>query len=776
MKNKTTFVTSFSEDGYNRYGKQMLESVAKFWDKDLNLVCFYHDFDINSCNPPISKNIQYRNLNEVQDLLDYRETFKQYDGIVSDNYNWRMDAIKWCHKVFALSEQAFDMAEESVQAGWMVWLDADTVTTKPFSAKDIEPYLNENVSLVHLGRTSTDYSETSFVGFNINRENAIRFIADLRGAYISGEVLSYREWHDGFIFERLLNIYKAHGTNVHNLTPDVKDLDAFGVSPLSQWMIHFKGNKKNSIAEQSSILPNPNELSTDVNGPKRYGQLLKVVQHYNPSSIIETGTWNGGRAIQMAEAVFSTGATEVEYTGFDLFEDATDETDKVEFNTKKHNTLEAVTARLEEYKQKKKEEGKDFYFVLHKGNTKETLVKFPVSADLAYIDGGHSYETVHNDYKLINSPIRIFNSFFSTDINDKLPSPEVCGVNDLVKELAEEITENDKKWRIKVIPSTDPVLNGGVAHLAVLLTEDSTPELPEELFRIPIVINPKDCMPDDYIINNINTNLKLIEDDKWMKRCRMTDDQLITISGGNIDYKKLKTTLKTLKAQKIKYKIACVKHAYPELLKRKIFPDYCIILDPRPIDGLSTHNVLRKDLFKDIRKDTLFLVASMTDPSVTQYLLDKKANIKLWHAYSEAIRDKTSTDELKTKESCDISDDAVLVSGGTCAAMRTMGMFHVLGFRTFQMFGFDCSVEEPSEEEKKELLDTGQMKYMKVETNGNHFWTTGELLAMAQDCEKLFSRQDIDFNIIFNGSNTLVYEVFKSSLKSKEISYSELCL
>ena len=47
---------------------------------------------------------------------------------------------------------------------------------------------------------------------------------------------------------------------------------------------------------------------------------------------------------------------------------------------------------------------------------------------------------------------------------------------------------------------------------------------------------------------------------------------------------------------------------------------------------------------------------------------------------------------------------------------------------------------------------------------------------MAQDCEKLFSRQDIDFNIIFNGSNTLVYEVFKSSLKSKEISYSELCL
>ena len=166
----------------------------------------------------------------------------------------------------------------------------------------------------------------------------------------------------------------------------------------------------------------------------------------------------------------------------------------------------------------------------------------------------------------------------------------------------------------------------------------------------------------------------------------------------------------------------------------------------------------------------------MTDPSVTQYLLDKKANIKIWHAYSEAIRDKKS-EELKTHEDCNISNDSVLVTGGTCAAMRTLGMFHVLGFRTFQMFGFDCSVSEPNNDDKKTVLDTGQPKYMQVETNGKKFWTTGELLAMAQDCEKLFARQDIDFNIIFNGNNTLASEVFRTSLKANELDYVEdLCL
>ena len=34
--------------------------------------------------------------------------------------------------------------------------------------------------------------------------------------------------------------------------------------------------------------------------------------------------------------------------------------------------------------------------------------------------------------------------------------------------------------------------------------------------------------------------------------------------------------------------------------------------------------------------------------------------------------------------------------------MRALGIMHTMGFRFFELFGFDSNVEEPTEEQKKE--------------------------------------------------------------------------
>ena len=52
----------------------------------------------------------------------------------------------------------------------------------------------------------------------------------------------------------------------------------------------------------------------------------------------------------------------------------------------------------------------------------------------------------------------------------------------------------------------------------------------------------------------------------------------------------------------------CVKYAYPGLIANNIKPDACILLDPRSIEGESTHGVKRKDLLKDLDEDTKFLL------------------------------------------------------------------------------------------------------------------------------------------------------------------------
>ena len=754
-----TFVTSFSESGYHEYAKNMLESVVDKWNpKEFKLVAYYHDFDIESVSPPMADNIEYRNLNDVEEMLEYRERMKLHDGTEGGQmkYNWRLDAIKWCHKVYAMTDLAFEIMEQEDNDTWMIWLDADTVTTKRLDVKQFEKWLPEKADLVHLGRTDADYSETSFMGFNLDIHNTCSLLADLRGAYTIGEVVAYREWHDGFIFERLLNIYKAHGMVTNNLSEGVKGLAAFAQSPLSEYFDHFKGNLKSTVSKTT--------VAPDVNGPKRYKQLLDLITFYKPSNIVETGTWNGGRAIQMAVAAFKH-TDKVHYTGFDLFEEATAELDHIELNSKPHNSKEAVEARLNEFASKMKPMGKIFTFKLHKGDTKKTLkaCKSIKKADFAYIDGGHSYETVKSDFEnLKHVPILVFDDFFSKDANGVMPD------NDGVNQLMKEITAYGKV----VLPSSDAVMGGGITHLCFVAMKQGLPKIPDELTRVPIVVTPKDSRPKEEIINNVLENKKLIKDFDWIKTSKINNETAIIVSGGtSTDWWELKDRI-----AKTNGKVFCVKHSYPKLLEQGIQPFACVILDPRPIDGVSTHGVVRKDLFNKVDDKTIMLVASMTDPSVTKHLIKKGANVKGWQAYSDALRDMSVTDKIVVDKTTGIEEGSTLITGGTCAAMRTIAIAHTLGFRNFELFGFDCSVGEITEEMKKETTDTEKQrpKYMQVETGGEKFWTTGELLAMAQDCEKLFDNEQMDMGINFYGEGTLAAAVWEASKRGKEKYYTEL--
>ena len=92
------------------------------------------------------------------------------------------------------------------------------------------------------------------------------------------------------------------------------------------------------------------------------------------------------------------------------------------------------------------------------------------------------------------------------------------------------------------------------------------------------------------------------------------------------------------------------------------------------------------------------------------------------------------------------------------------------------MFGFDCSMEEsPTEEELSKIEeDTGHSKYLKVDAHDEEFYTTGELLAMAQDMERLWERDDIDASVTFHGNNTLGASVFNNSKKANELRYQEV--
>jgi hypothetical protein len=157
----------------------------------------------------------------------------------------------------------------------------------------------------------------------------------------------------------------------------------------------------------------------------------------------------------------------------------------------------------------------------------------------------------------------------------------------------------------------------------------------------------------------------------------------------------------------------------------------------------------------------------MTDISAVDYIMSKTDNIKGFHAFTDAVRDTERDDKFVVNPKLPIPAGTVFISGGTASATRAVGLLETLGYRNLHLFGFDCCVSEDNiDSDAKDEM--GQPKYLHVETGGIKFWTTGELLALAQDLEKMFERKDLGACIEFYGENTLAAQVFEQSYYNQE--------
>ena len=130
---------------------------------------------------------------------------------------------------------------------------------------------------------------------------------------------------------------------------------------------------------------------------------------------MEIGTWNGNNSLKMIEtALKNNEPSQVEYYGFDLFEEASTIILDDEFAKGKPPTMNAIKSKLEKT-------GARIH--LYKGNTKEVLpevIDYLPHMDFVFIDGGHSIETIENDWYytqkvMSNNTIVIFDDYYNID-------------------------------------------------------------------------------------------------------------------------------------------------------------------------------------------------------------------------------------------------------------------------------------------------------------------------------------------------------------------------
>ncbi len=173
--------------------------------------------------------------------------------------------------------------------------------------------------------------------------------------------------------------------------------------------------------------------------PRRYKYLFSAIRENRAKKIMEIGTWTGMHALGMIEeAKKYFKPEEIEYYGFDLFELLDDSTSLKEFSI--------PPPSLGEVKEKLEKTGVKVH--LYKGYTQNTLPmaidKLP-KMDLIYIDGGHSLETIENDWnyaqKVIDkSTIVIFDDYWNRD-------DAGC------KKIIENMDKN--KFNIEILPIQD---------------------------------------------------------------------------------------------------------------------------------------------------------------------------------------------------------------------------------------------------------------------------------------------------------------------------------
>jgi predicted O-methyltransferase YrrM len=126
----------------------------------------------------------------------------------------------------------------------------------------------------------------------------------------------------------------------------------------------------------------------------RYDNLVAEIDRVKPARIVEVGTCKGERSEMMIRAALKH-RLDVEYVGFDLFEPPPE----AEFSARTQpEALERVTLRLG---------GLGAKVTLVKGDSRKTLKHPKVrNIDLAFIDGGHSDETVRSDFAAILPAMR----------------------------------------------------------------------------------------------------------------------------------------------------------------------------------------------------------------------------------------------------------------------------------------------------------------------------------------------------------------------------------
>ena len=247
-----TVITTFNQQGLDKYGQLMISTFEKFWPNFVDLVVYTED-----CQPHITKS-NVRTIDLIANSKHCKRFVKRHKhnaeangglgphnkDIWKPNKHFKWQGLRFSYKVFAVHH-----AVNNIDSDWIIWLDADTLTHTHIPNNFLDIVSNDSCVATHLGRTDKYHSECGWVGYNRRHPMGIDFVNDFANMYINDTMFEHAEWHDSYLFDIQRKHYRDNkNAPFHDLNPapDTKGLAGhpFINSELGKYMDHMKGERK----------------------------------------------------------------------------------------------------------------------------------------------------------------------------------------------------------------------------------------------------------------------------------------------------------------------------------------------------------------------------------------------------------------------------------------------------------------------------------------------------------------------------------------------------
>ena len=259
------FITSLNFDLFQKYGLKFFETFDKFAGDDCKLIVVFEGeiltIPTNQFKKisyiPFESSPQQRFLKFFGNLYEARglriiETNTAYLGKqVKLTHDYKYDAIRFSFKIFSINLARKQLANSKNFA----WIDSDVVCLKPFCSSDISKFMPQaNQLMSYLGRSRfpepNAYSECGFLGFNSMHPLINPFLNKLEEIYTSGEIFSFKEWHDSWLWDELRKEYQLKKVDFKNISEKFMDTDhPFINSGLGEFFDHLKGPERKKMGK-----------------------------------------------------------------------------------------------------------------------------------------------------------------------------------------------------------------------------------------------------------------------------------------------------------------------------------------------------------------------------------------------------------------------------------------------------------------------------------------------------------------------------------------------